>query len=137
MGMNKEMAIQQIKSAVKMQTVLSMMSLPIGYAVSYWFQPEYLQAKCSLWNYFLHFFDIVTTKVTAGTAIIVTLVVAVLLNILGEWQVSRVRVVVSAVLTEEEILAYIGKNKKLGEMLFGRIKKKDSNKKDSNEEGSL
>ena len=62
MSISKETAVQQVKSAKKIELLLGLIGVPIGYAISYWFQPEFLRMKCPLGQYFVHVKDIIGNK---------------------------------------------------------------------------
>jgi RsiW-degrading membrane proteinase PrsW (M82 family) len=118
MSVAKETAVQQIRSAKIIEFVLGIVGGFIGYAISYWFQPELLRAKCSLGQYFSHIGDIVTNKDTAPTAIIVTLVVGIVFELLGKYMVSRAKLAATTVLSDVEIRQASGE----GRIIIGKIK---------------
>ena len=118
MSVAKETAVQQIRSAKVTEFVLGIVGLPVGYAISYWFQPELLRAKCSLGQYFSHVVDIVTNKDTAPTAIIVTLVVGFLFELLGKWMTSRAKLSAASILSDDEIRQVGGEER----IVIGKIK---------------
>ena len=95
MSIGKETAVQQVRSAKKIELLLGLIGVPIGYAISYWFQPEFLRVKCPLGQYFVHVKDIIGNKDTAPTAIIVTLIVAALFDLIGKWMTSRTKLCTS------------------------------------------
>lgn len=103
MSVAKETAVQQIRSAKIIKFVLRMVGGFVGYAISYWFQPELLRVKCSLGQYFSHIGDVITNKDTAPTAIIVTLVVSIVFELLGRYVVSRAKLAATTVLSDAEI----------------------------------
>ena len=103
MSIAKETAVQQVKSAKIIELLLGLIGVPIGYAISYWFQPEFLRAKCPLGQYFVHVKDIIGNKDTAPTAFIVTLIVAALFELIGRWMTSRAKLAAAAVLSDEEV----------------------------------
>lgn len=103
MSVAKETVVQQIKSAKVREFVLAIAGLTVGYAISYWFQPEFLRVKCSLGQYFVHVGDIVTNKDTAPTAITVTLIVGFLFELLGKWMTSRAKLSAASILSDDEI----------------------------------
>ena len=118
MSVAKETAVQQIRSAKVTEFVLGIVGLPVGYAISYWFQPELLRAKCSLGQYFSHVADIVTNKDTAPTAIIVTIVVGFLFELLGKWMTSRAKLSAASILSDDEIRQVGGEER----IVIGKIK---------------
>ena len=121
MSVAKETAVQQVKSAKKMELILGLIGVPIGYAISYWFQPELLRAKCPLGQYFVHVKDIICNKDTAPTAIIVTLIVAVLFDLIGRWMTSRAKLAAAAVLSDEEVRQ--AGDDRINRIVIGKIKK--------------
>ena len=131
MDVKKEMAIQHIRNAIWTEFALAILGLPIGYAISYFFQPGFLRALCSLGQYFASIKDVVTTKETAPTAIIVTVVVAAIMEMLGKWLASRARLSASEVLTKEEMLQYGGTGTGNGNIVFGKIKEGEDNPRGS------
>ena len=118
MSVAKETVVQQIKSAKVREFVLAIAGLIVGYAISYWFQPEFLRVKCSLGQYFAHVADIVTNKNTAPTAIIVTLVVGFLFELLGKWMTSRAKLSAASILSDDEIRQVSGEER----IVIGKIK---------------
>lgn len=103
MDMTKEAAIELLKSAKKQKLVLEYVSIPVAYAISYFFQSPMIRAKVSLGDYFVHIVDVFTTDATAPTAIITMFVVGFLSLIAGKFIISQAKAKVSSVLTEEEI----------------------------------
>lgn len=124
MDAEKEAALQQLNSAIWLKIGLHFFSIPIGYAVSYYFQPELLRVKCPLGRYFACIKDVLTTRETAPTALIVTFIVAFAFEMLGLWVISHTRARVSTVLTKEEIAHCCGDQYRL---VFGKIKEGEDN----------
>ena len=75
----KETAVQKSGSSCLVQMVqfvMMLLAIPIGYAVSYFFQPSYLRAKFTIADYFTQIKDVVSSQELAITAFSVTIVVA-------------------------------------------------------------
>ncbi len=58
------------------QFVMILLAVPIGYAVSYFFQPSYLRAKFTIADYFVQIKDVISSQELGITAFSVTIVVA-------------------------------------------------------------
>lgn len=117
MSIAKDTAVQQVKSAKNIELLLSLIGVPVGYAISYWFQPEFLRVKCPLGQYFVHVKDVIGNKDIAPTAIIVTLIVAALFDLIGKWMTSRTKLAAASVLSDEEV-RQAGDNR----IVIGKIK---------------
>lgn len=121
MSVAKETIIQQVRAARKNGWLLGLIGIPVGYAISYWFQPEFLRAKCSLGQYFVHFVDIIKAKETAQTAIVVTVIVATIFEVLGKWMTSRAKLSAASMLSDEE-MRQAGIGGEDGRIVIGKIK---------------
>ena len=60
------------------QFVMLLLAIPIGYAVSYFFQPDYVRAKFTIADYFVHIKDVFSSQELVITALSVTVVTALL-----------------------------------------------------------
>lgn len=116
----KEAAGQQIKSAAAAEKILSLVGVPTGYAISYCFQSGLLRAFYSLGEYFRNVGKVITDKHTAPTAIIVTVIVSIIFEVIGRSISSRAKRDAASVLSHEEIHKYARTG--AGNIVFGRIK---------------
>lgn len=75
----KEATVQKGGSSCLVQMVqfvMMLLAVPVGYAVSYFFQPDYLRAKFTIVDYFTQIKEVVSSQELAITAFVVTIVVA-------------------------------------------------------------
>ena len=124
MDATRKSAIQYLRNAIITGHVLGFLGLPLGYAISYFFQPS---GMLDFNTYITCIQDVVRTREVAPTAIIVTLIVTALMSGLGAWLASRARLSVSSILTEEEMQLNVEKGAGSGNIVFGTIKKGEDN----------
>ena len=122
MDAKKSAAIQSMRNAVWTQLILGLLAVPVGYAISYWFQPGFLRAFCSLGDYFAKIGKVCTSKDTAPTAIIVIVVVVGIVGVIGNRIGAQARLRASEVLTEDEMRQYVERKPGSGNLVFGKIK---------------
>jgi len=124
MKATKESAIQHLRNAIVTRHMLGLLGIPLGYAISYLFQPSRV---LSFDMYVMCIKDVLKAKELAPTAISVTLIVAIFMACLGRWLASRARISVSKILTEEEMRLNAEKGAGSGNLVFGKIKKGEDN----------